>query len=77
MSHQQIMSYQNLWTISPKLPYVIVHFYNESRSIFNMTHDDAYLETIRFARKNGLAVGEPGLPAHESKTFRLLTKKEL
>lgn len=30
-------------------------------------HKAAYDEAFKFARKNGMTCGEPGLPAHESK----------
>lgn len=61
--------------VLPLLPHRVARFYLELRMSRKMAHKCAYSHTLQTAKLLGLAVGLPGLPAHESR-LRLLLRSE-
>lgn len=61
--------------VVPQLPLNVTKYYLDLRMGRKMTHKCAYAHTLQTAKLLGLAVGLPGLPAHESR-LRLLLRSE-
>lgn len=72
------MDYAAFAAIYPDLPHDVAIYYSDVKRNFKLSHEQAYAETVRYARRTRRAVGdEPGKPAHMCRRYRLLVRREL
>lgn len=72
------MDFASFAKLYPDLPHDIALYYSDIKRGFNLSHERAYEETLKFARLAGKTVGdEAGKPAHECRRIRLLRRSEL
>lgn len=60
-----------------QLPAEVALFYSKVQREFGLTHDQAYVQTLAYARQRGLAVAQPGMPPGPGAQYRLLLAEEL
>lgn len=71
------MTFEQFKAIYPDLPHDVALYYSDTQKKFRISHQAALAHTVAFALSIGKAVGQPGLPAHESKKTRLLLRSEI